>query len=64
MEKKKDWKFAVGVIASIVMMGLGVAMTFADELRIAFMQQSIGVFLILNALTNIWYIFRLRQTGK
>jgi uncharacterized membrane protein HdeD (DUF308 family) len=64
VEKKKDWKFAVGVIASIVMMGLGVAMTFADELRIAFMQQSIGVFLILNALTNIWYIFRLRQTGK
>ena len=64
VEKKKDWKFAVGVIASIVMMGLGVAMTFADELKIAFMQQSIGVFLILNALTNIWYIFRLRQTGK
>lgn len=64
VEKKKDWKFAVGVIASIVMMGLGVAMTFASELKIAFMQQSIGVFLILNALINIWYIIRLRQSGN
>ncbi len=46
------------------MMGLGVAMTFASELKIAFMQQSIGVFLILNALINIWYIIRLRQSGN
>lgn len=64
VEKKKDWKFAVGLIVSIVMMGLGVATAAASAAKVEIMQQSIGIFLILNALTNLWYIFRLRQTGK
>ena len=64
VEKKKDWKFAVGLIVSIVMMGLGVATAAASAAQVEIMQQSIGIFLILNALTNLWYIFRLRQTGK
>ena len=63
-DKKKDWKFAVGLIVSIVMMGLGVATAAASAAKVEIMQQSIGIFLILNALTNLWYIFRLRQTGK
>lgn len=64
VEKKKDWKFAVGLIVSIVMMGLGVATAAASAAKVEITQQSIGIFLILNALTNLWYIFRLRQTGK
>ena len=64
VEKKKDWKFAVGLIVSIVMMGLGVATAAASAAKVEIMQQRIGIFLILNALTNLWYIFRLRQTGK
>ena len=64
VEKKKDWKFAVGLIVSIVMMGLGVATAAASAAQVEIMQQSIGIFLILNALTNLWYILRLRQTGK
>jgi uncharacterized membrane protein HdeD (DUF308 family) len=64
LEKKRTWMFIVSLIVSIVMMGLGTAMVFAGELKIAFMQQSIGIFLILNALMNIWYLFRLRQAGN
>ncbi len=64
LEKKGTWMFFVSLIVSIVMMGLGIAMVFANELKIALMQQSIGVFLILNALLNIWYLFRLRQAKK
>ena len=63
-DKKKDWKFAVGLIVSIVMMGLGVATVIASAAKVELMQQSIGIFLILNALTNLWYIFRLRQVSR
>ena len=64
IEKKKNWRFAVGIIAAIVTMALGTTMIFASVAKIEMMQQSIGVFLILNALINIWYILRLKKVSE
>ena len=64
IEKKRSWQFAVGVIAAVVMMGLGVTMIVAGEAKIELVQQSGGIFLILSALVNIWYVIRLYQAGK
>ena len=64
IEKKKNWLFAVGLIAAIVTMALGTTMIFASVAKIEMMQQSIGVFLILNALINIWYILRLKKVSE
>ncbi len=64
LEERHTWKFAVGNITAIVMMGLGVVLAFTSGQKAVVMQQAIGIFLILNALTNIWYIFRLRHAGK
>lgn len=68
LEEKKDWKYVVGIFVSVFLMGLGVMMVFADELRIAIMQRGIGAFLVLNAVLNIWYLFRLnnymRKSGR
>ncbi len=58
-ENKKSWRFAVGLFVSVIMIGLGIGMIVAGETVIASMQQGIGVFLIINALINIWYIVRL-----
>lgn len=58
-ENKKSWRFVVGLIVAIVMIGLGVAMIVAGEAVITSIQQGIGVFLIINALINIWYIISL-----
>ncbi len=64
LEERHSWKFAVGTIAAIVMMGLGVVLAFTSGQKAVAMQQAIGVFLILNALTNIWYVFRLRHAER
>ncbi len=58
-ENKKSWRFVLGLFVAIIMIGLGVAMIIAGETVIASMQQGIGLFLIINALINIWYIVRL-----
>ena len=58
-ENKKSWRFVVGLIVAVIMIGLGIAMIIAGETVIASMQQGIGVFLIINALINIWYIISL-----
>lgn len=58
-ENKKSWRFVVGLIVAVIMIGLGIAMIIAGETVIAPMQQGIGVFLIINALINIWYIISL-----
>ncbi|MCR5274668.1 MAG: DUF308 domain-containing protein, partial [Clostridiales bacterium] len=63
-EDKKSWKFFVGLFVAVIMIGLGIAMIVAGETVIASMQQGIGVFLIINALINIWYIIRLRLEAK
>ena len=63
-EDKKSWRFAFGLIAAIVMIGLGVTMIIAGESVIASFQQGIGVLLIINALINIWYIVRLGKQSK
>lgn len=64
IEKKRSWQFAVGVIAAIVMIGLGVTMIIASAAKVELVQQSGGVFLILSALLNIWYMIRLKQLSK
>ena len=58
-ENKKSLRFVIGLIVAVIMIGLGIAMIVAGETVIASMQQGIGVFLIINALINIWYIISL-----
>lgn len=64
IETGKSWQKAVGVITAVVMMGLGVAMMIASAAKIELVQQSAGIFLILSALTNIWYMIRLKQANQ
>lgn len=64
IKEKKDWKFIVSVVGAVAMMVLGVFMIVADESGIAIAQRSIGIFLILNALANIWYLIQLHQQTK
>ena len=59
IEKKFNWKMVLGVFISIVMIGLGVTMIVANEGVIKSMQRGIGGLLILNALTDLWYIIRM-----
>ena len=53
IKEKRDWKFVVSVCGAAALAILGLVMVFAGELIIAFTQQTIGLFLILNALANI-----------
>lgn len=64
IEKRKSWQKTVGVIAAIVMAGLGVTMMIASVAKVELVQQSAGIFLILSALLNIWYVIRLKQASK
>ena len=64
IEKRKTWQKAVGVIAAIVMTGLGVTMMIASTAKVELVQQSAGIFLILSALLNIWYVIRLKQASN
>ncbi len=64
IEKRKSWQKTVGVIAAIVMTGLGLTMMIASAAKVELVQQSAGIFLILSALVNIWYIVRLKQASK
>ncbi len=64
LEKKKGWQFAVGIIAAVVMITLGGTMILAGEAKIEIVQQSSGIFLILSALINIWYVIRLKKAGS
>ncbi len=52
------------MIAAIVMTGLGVTMMIASAAKVELVQQSAGIFLILSALLNIWYMIRLKQASK
>lgn len=63
-ENKKSWRFAVGLFAAVIMIGLGIGMIVASETVIASMQQGIGIFLIINVVINIWYIVRLWAKTK
>ena len=64
IEKRKTWQKAIGVIAAIVMIGLGVTMMIASAAEVELVQQSTGGFLILSALLNIWYAIRLKHASK
>lgn len=64
IERRKSWQKAVSVIAAIVMTGLGVTMMIASTAKVELVQQSAGIFLILSALLNIWYMIRLKQASK
>lgn len=64
IKEKRDWKFVVSVCGAAALAILGLVMVFAGELIIAFTQQTIGLFLILNALANIWYIVQLRREAR
>lgn len=64
IEKRKTWQKAIGVIAAIVMIGLGVTMMIASAAEVELLQQSTGGFLILSALLNIWYAIRLKHASK
>lgn len=64
IEKRKTWQKAIGVIAAIVMIGLGVTMMIANAAEVELVQQSTGGFLILSALLNIWYAIRLKHASK
>ena len=64
IEKRKTWQKAIGVIAAIVMIGLGVTMVIASAAEVELVQQSTGGFLILSALLNIWYAIRLKHASK
>ena len=57
--EKKDWKYTLGLIVSVLMIGIGFAMCVASTEVIEKMQISVGGFLILNAVVNLWYILRL-----
>ena len=52
------------MIAAIVITGLGIAMMITSAAKVELIQQSGGIFLILSALLNIWYIIRLKQTSR
>ncbi|MBR0217499.1 MAG: DUF308 domain-containing protein [Clostridia bacterium] len=64
IEKRNSWQRAVGIIAALFMIGLGVAMMIASTARIEMVQQSSGIFLILSSLLNIWYVIRLKLADK
>jgi len=64
LENKKSLRFIIGVFASVIMIGLGVTMIIAGEEKIAAMQQGVGIFLILNALVNLWPIIRLHFEAR
>ena len=64
IKKKKDWKFVVSVLGAVAMIGLGIVTILADEAGIALTQRIIGVFLVLNALANLWYLAQLHQEKK
>ena len=64
IEKRNSWQKAVGVTAAIVMTGVGVTMMIASAAKVELVQQSAGIFLILSALVNIWYMIRLKQMSK
>ena len=61
IENKKDWKFIVSVLGAVAVMTLGIIMVAAQEEQIAVTQRTIGSFLMLNALANIWYIVQLHR---
>ena len=63
LENKRTWRFVVGLCASIGWLVLGVAMLIAPEQIIAEIQHGIGLLLVLNAVTNIWYILRTRAAS-
>ncbi len=63
-ENKKSWRFIIGLFVAVIMIGLGVAMAVSSENVIASFQQAIGIFLIINAVTNIWYIISLNTKAK
>ncbi len=64
LENKRTWRFFFGLFTAVIMIGLGIGMIVAGEAVIASMQQGIGIFLIINALVNLWYIIRLGTAGK
>ena len=41
--------------------GLGITIMITSAAKVERIQQSGGIFLILSALINIWYIIRLKQ---
>ena len=64
IENRKTWQFKVGLIAAMVMIGLGITMMIASKAHIELVQQTGGIFLVLSALINIWYMIRLKQASK
>ena len=55
LKNKRSWRFWIGLVAFLLMTGLGFVMLFADVGVIEVLQRVIGVFLILNSITTIWY---------
>ena len=52
----------IGAITAVA--GLGVTMMIASKAHIELVQQTGGIFLVLSALINIWYMIRLKQASK
>ena len=55
LKDKNSWRFWIGLVAFVFMTGLGFVMLFEDVVVIEVLQRVIGVFLILNSVTTIWY---------
>lgn len=64
LKDKNRFRFYISLVAAIVMIGFGVALIAASGAKIQVFQQSIGVFLIVNALTNLWYIVQLALPSR
>ena len=64
IERKKSVYFIFGVLGAVALMALGAFTIFASEKTIEEIQRPIGVVLILNALINIWYIFRMWRASR
>ena len=64
IKNKKDWKFVVSVAGAVALIALGIVMAAAHVDSVAVTQRVIGIFLVLNAVANIWYFIQFRREAR
>lgn len=64
IKNKKDWKFVVSVAGAVALIVLGIVMAAAHVDSVAVTQRVIGIFLVLNAVANIWYFIQFRREAR
>lgn len=64
MEERGTWKRWLGMVVSFLMIVLGLVMCFLSAEAVGKMMISVGGFLVVNALVNLWYLIRLYFSSK